>query len=152
MKLKVLGIVILVVVLVHALFAFVLMRHGNEGGGEEPIVEKDLENDVEKPDFQYDNNTPAPAVADSGLPEAQYYDENDNPQHFQFHFLFPLLLFPLFEWVIVLLKSFGHHFPMMRFAIWRRISRNNAGSRVYSVMLLISSPHSSRDDAPHIAR
>ena len=74
MKLKVLGIVILVVVLVHALFAFVLMRHGNEGGGEEPIVEKDLENDTEKPNFQYGDNAEAPAAEDSGLPEANYYD------------------------------------------------------------------------------
>ena len=73
MKLKVLGIVILVVVLVHALFAFVLMRHGNEGGGEEPIVEKDLENDTEKPNFQYGDNAEAPAAEDSGLPEANYY-------------------------------------------------------------------------------
>ncbi|MBR3651731.1 MAG: hypothetical protein IKN52_15880, partial [Victivallales bacterium] len=69
MKLKVLGIVILVVVLVHALFAFVLMRHGNDGGGEQ-VVEKDLENDVEKPEFQYDDSAAAPAAADSGLPEA----------------------------------------------------------------------------------
>ena len=74
MKLNVLGIVILVVVLVHALFAFVLMRHGNEGGGEEPIVEKDLENDTEKPNFQYGDNAEAPAAEDSGLPEANYYD------------------------------------------------------------------------------
>ena len=73
MKLKVLGIVILVVVLVHALFAFVLMRHGNDGGGEQ-VVEKDLENDVEKPEFQYDDSAAAPAAADSGLPEAHYYD------------------------------------------------------------------------------
>ena len=73
MKLKVLGIVILVVVLVHALFAFVLMRHGKEDGGDEQIVERDLENDVEKPEFQYDNNV-APAADDGGLPSAQYYD------------------------------------------------------------------------------
>ncbi|MBQ9447433.1 MAG: hypothetical protein IJU61_12600, partial [Victivallales bacterium] len=73
MKLKVLGIVILVVVLVHALFAFVLMRHGNDGGGEQ-VVEKDLENDVEKPEFQYDDSAAAPVAEDSGLPEAHYYD------------------------------------------------------------------------------
>ncbi|MBR4370664.1 MAG: hypothetical protein IKS92_06420, partial [Victivallales bacterium] len=74
MKLKVLGIVILVVVLVHALFAFILMRHGNDNGGDEQVVERDLENDVEKPDFQYDDKNAAPAAEDSGLPEAQYYD------------------------------------------------------------------------------
>ena len=73
MKLKVLGIVIGVVVLMHALFAFVLIRHGNDGGGEQ-LVEKDLENDTEKPEFQYDDSAAAPAVEDSGLPEAHYYD------------------------------------------------------------------------------
>ena len=74
MKLKVLGIVILVVVLVHALFAFILVRHGKEEGGDEQVVEKDLENDVEKPDFQYDNNAAPVVTEDTGLPEAQYYD------------------------------------------------------------------------------
>ena len=74
MKLKVLGIVILVVVLVHALFAFFLIRHGNENSVDEQVVEKDLENDVEKPDFQYDNNEAAPAVENAGLPAAHYYD------------------------------------------------------------------------------
>ena len=73
MKLKVLGIVILIVVLVHALFAFVLMRHGNDNGGDEQLVERDLENDTEKPDFQYDNNA-APATDDGGLPSVHYYD------------------------------------------------------------------------------
>jgi len=74
MKLKVLGIVILVVVLVHALFAFCLIRHGHENDEEEgQIVEKDLEKDVEKPDFQYENGE-APAAEEAGLPSARYYD------------------------------------------------------------------------------
>ena len=73
MKLKVLGIVIGVDVLMHALFAFVLIRHGNDGG-EQQVVEKDLENDVEKPEFQSDDSTAAPVAQYSGLPEAHYYD------------------------------------------------------------------------------
>ena len=73
MKLKVLGIVILVVVLVHALFAFVLMRHGNDNGGDEQVVEKDLDNDTEKPDFTLEQPV-IPQDDEGGLPSAQYYD------------------------------------------------------------------------------
>ena len=73
MKLKVLGIVIGVVVLMHALFAFVLIRHGNDNGDDETIVEKDLENDTEKPEFTLEQ-PPIPQVEESGLPSAHYYD------------------------------------------------------------------------------
>ena len=88
MKWKLLGIVILVVVLVHALLFSCLMRHGkdDEQGGDAQIVERDLENDVEQPEFKYDtpqpssqspsDNTAVQANAREGgpLPSIHYVD------------------------------------------------------------------------------
>ncbi|MBP5672298.1 MAG: D-alanyl-D-alanine carboxypeptidase [Victivallales bacterium] len=85
MKWKLLGIVILVVVLAHALLFSCMMRHGKDEGqdGDEQVVEHDLENDVEQPDFKYDTQQQAgsgqqtaqtAAPVSAGLPPAHYVD------------------------------------------------------------------------------